>query len=173
MFRQLVTPVADNLPLSFLLATLPIMTVLLLLGVVRRPAWQASLAGVAVALLLAVTVWRLPAGMALNSLAAGATFAAWPVMWIVLNALLLYNVAVASGSFAAFSDWMVRHLPNDRRVALIVIGFSFGCLLEGVAGFGTPIAITSALLITLGFPAVEAIVFTLMFNSCFVIQVTV
>ncbi len=165
MFRQLVTPVADSLPLSFLLATLPIVTVLLLLGVVRRPAWQASLAGVAVALLLAVTVWQLPPGMALNSLAAGATFAAWPVMWIVLNALLLYNVAVASGSFAAFSDWMVQHLPNDRRVALIVIGFSFGCLLEGVAGFGTPIAITSALLITLGFPAVEAIVFTLMFNT--------
>ncbi|KQN90199.1 lactate permease [Sphingomonas sp. Leaf231] len=165
MFRQLVTPVADNLPLSFLIAALPIVTVLLLLGVLRRPAWQASVAGVLIALLLAVAVWRMPIDLALNSIAAGATFAAWPVMWIVLNALLLYNVAVASGSFAAFSDWMVRHLPNDRRVALIVIGFSFGCLLEGVAGFGTPIAITSALLITLGFPAIEAIVFTLMFNT--------
>ncbi|MBW6530303.1 L-lactate permease [Sphingomonas sp. RRHST34] len=165
MFHQQVTPVAGALLPSFLVAALPIATVLLLLGVLRRPAWQASLAGLAVALLLAVMVWRLPTGLALNSVAAGATFAAWPVMWIVLNALLLYNVAVASGSFAAFSAWMVRHLPNDRRVALIVIGFSFGCLLEGVAGFGTPIAITSALLVTLGFPAVEAIVFTLMFNT--------
>ncbi|TCP37526.1 L-lactate permease [Sphingomonas sp. BK235] len=165
MFHQLVTPVAGGLLPSFLVAALPIATVLVLLGVLRRPAWQASLAGLAVAFALAVLVWQLPAGLALNSVAAGATFAAWPVMWIVLNALLLYNVAVASGSFAAFSAWMVRHLPNDRRVALIVIGFSFGCLLEGVAGFGTPIAITSALLVTLGFPAVEAIVFTLMFNT--------
>lgn len=165
MFRQLVTPVADNLTLSFLVATLPIAIVLLLLGVARRPAWQASIVGVLVALLLAIFVWQLPAGLALNSVAAGATFAAWPVMWIVMNALLLYNVAVASGSFDAFSGWMVRHLPNDRRVALIVIGFAFGCLLEGVAGFGAPIAITSALLVSLGFPAVEAVVFTLMFNT--------
>jgi lactate permease len=165
MFRQLVMPVADSLLLSFLVASLPIVVVLVLLGIVRRPAWQASVAGLFVALLLAVTIWRLPVGLAINSIAAGATFAAWPVMWIVLNALLLYNISVASGSFGAFSDWMVRHLPNDRRVALIVIGFSFGCLLEGVAGFGTPIAITTALLVTLGFPAVEAIVFTLMFNT--------
>ncbi|MFS0773291.1 L-lactate permease [Sphingomonas sp. 1P08PE] len=165
MFRQLVTPVADSLPMSFVVAALPIVVVLFLLGIVRRPAWQASIAGVLVALALATGVWQMPVGLALNSIAAGATFAAWPVMWIVLNALLLYNVSVTSGSFDAFSGWMVRHLPNDRRVALIVIGFSFGCLLEGVAGFGTPIAITSALLVTLGFPAIEAIVFTLMFNT--------
>ena len=165
MFRQLVTPVADNLALSFLAAALPIVVVLVLLGIVRRPAWQASIVGVLVALVLAVTVWRLPAGLALNSIFAGATFAAWPVMWIVLNALLLYNIAVVTGSFDAFRAWMVQHLPNDRRVALVVVGFSFGCLLEGVAGFGTPIAITSALLVALGFPAIEAIVFTLMFNT--------
>jgi lactate permease len=165
MFRQLITPVADNLALSFLAASLPIVLVLVLLGIARRPAWQASIAGVVVALILAVTVWQLPIGMALHSIAAGATFAAWPVMWIVLNALLLYNVAVVTGSFEAFRAWMVMHLPNDRRVALVVVGFSFGCLLEGVAGFGTPIAITSALLVALGFPAIEAIVFTLMFNT--------
>src|SRR5258706_1176967 len=60
---------------------------------------------------------------------------------------------------------MIEHLPNDRRVALVVIGFSFGCLLEGVAGFGSPIAITSALLIALGFGALEAVTFTLIFNT--------
>jgi lactate permease len=86
-------------------------------------------------------------------------------MWIVLNALVVYNVAVASGRFDAFRDWLVQHLPNDRRVVLVVVGFSFGCLLEGVAGFGAPIAITSALLIGLGFPALEAVVFTLIFNT--------
>lgn len=165
MFHQLVTPVAGSLALSFVVAAIPIAVVLLLLGVVRRPAWQASIVGLAVALALAVGVWKLPLGLALDSIAAGATFAAWPVMWIVLNALLLYNVSVASGRFEAFRAWMVQHLPNDRRVVLVVIGFSFGCLLEGVAGFGTPIAITAALLIALGFPPIEALVFTLIFNT--------
>src|ERR1700712_2264710 len=86
-------------------------------------------------------------------------------MWIVFNALLLYNIAVASGRFDAFRDWVLDHLPNDRRIVLVVIGFCFGCLLEGISGFGTPIAITSALLIGLGFPALEALTFTLIFNT--------
>lgn len=165
MFHQLVTPVAGSLALSFPVAVIPIAVVLVLLGVARRPAWQAASAGLLVALALALTVWEMPAHLALSSIAAGAVFAAWPVMWIVINALLLYNVSVASGRFGAFRVWMVEHLPNDRRVVLVVIGFSFGCLLEGVAGFGTPIAITSALLIALGFAPLEALVFTLIFNT--------
>jgi len=165
MFHQLVTPVAGSLAASFLVAAAPIATVLGLLGVARRPAWQASAAGLLVALALALLVWKFPADLALSSVAAGAAFAAWPVMWIVLNALLLYNIAVVSGRFEAFRAWLIAHLPNDRRVVLVVIGFSFGCLLEGVAGFGTPIAITSALLISLGFKAIDALVFTLMFNT--------
>jgi lactate permease len=165
MFHQLVTPVAGSLAASFLVAAAPIATVLVLLGLLRRPAWQASTAGLAVALALALAVWKLPPGLAVSSVAAGATFAAWPVMWIVLNALLLYNIAVVSGRFEAFRAWMVEHLPDDRRVVLVVIGFSFGCLLEGISGFGTPIAITSALLIALGFKAIDALTFTLMFNT--------
>lgn len=165
MFNQLVTPIANSLLLSFLVATIPIAVVLLLLGVLRRPAWQASSAGLAVGLVLAIAVWKLPPLIAIDSVLAGATFAAWPVMWIVANALLLYNVAVVSGRFEAFRAWMVEHLPNDRRVVLVVIGFSFGCLLEGIAGFGTPVAITSALLIALGFKALDALVFTLIFNT--------
>ena len=165
MFHQLITPVANNLLLSFIVAIIPIAVVLILLGGLRRPAWQASSAGLIVGLILAVTVWKLPPFLAVDSVLAGMTFAAWPVMWIVVNALLLYNVAVVSGRFEAFRGWMVEHLPNDRRVVLVVIGFSFGCLLEGVAGFGTPVAITSALLIALGFNALEALAFTLIFNT--------
>jgi len=165
VFNQLVTPVADNLLLSFAVATIPILVVLVLLGVLRRPAWQASSAGLVVGLILAVAVWKLPPLLAIDSVLAGATFAAWPVMWIVVNALLLYNVAVASGRFEAFRAWMIEHLPNDRRVVLVVIGFSFGCLLEGISGFGTPVAITSALLIAMGFNAIDALVFTLIFNT--------
>ena len=93
-----------------------------------------------------------PVGLALDSVAAGAVFALWPVMWIVFAAILLYNVAQRSGRLEAFRMWMVDNLPNDRRIVLVVIGFSFGALLEGISGFGTPIAITSSLLILLGFP---------------------
>jgi lactate permease len=165
MFHQLLTPVGGSLALSFAVAALPIVVVLVLLGVVRLPAWQASLAGLLVALAVAVGVWRFPLALALDSAAAGAVFALWPVMWIVVNALLLYNIAVVSGRFDAFRDWVLRHLPNDRRVVLVVIGFCFGCLLEGISGFGTPVAITSALLIMVGFPTVEALTFTLIFNT--------
>ena len=165
MFHQLLTPIGGSLLLSFLVAALPIAVVLVLLGVLRRPAWQASLAGLIVALAIAIVVWQFPASLALDTVAAGAVFALWPVMWIVFNALLLYNIAVASGHFDAFRDWVLTHLPNDRRIVLVVIGFCFGCLLEGIAGFGTPVAITSALLIMVGFPPLEALTYTLIFNT--------
>jgi lactate permease len=165
VFQQLLTPVAGSLPLSFIVATLPIVAVLILLGVFRRPAWQASLLGLIVGLVIAVGIWQMPLGLALNSVFAGATFALWPVMWIVFNALLLYNIAVQSGRFDAFRDWVLNHLPNDRRAVLIVIGFCFGALLEGISGFGTPVAITSSLLILVGYPPLEALVFTLIFNT--------
>ena len=165
MFSQLLTPVADSLGLSFLVAVLPIVTVLILLGLLRLPAWVAALAGLIVALIIAVTLWQMPVHLALNSVANGAVFALWPVMWIVLNALLLYNVTVRSGRFDAFRNWVASYLPNDRRVVLVVVGFCFGALLEGVAGFGTPVAITSSLLILVGYPPLEALVFVLIFNT--------
>ena len=165
MYEQLLIPVGDSLILSFLVAALPIAVVLVSLGILRRPAWQASLAGLLVGLVIAITTWKLPARLALDSVAAGTVFALWPVMWIVFSALLLYNIAVISGRFDAFRAWLLANLPNDRRVVLVVIGFCFGCLLEGVSGFGTPVAITSALLIMIGMPALEALTFTLIFNT--------
>jgi lactate permease len=165
LFKQLLTPVGDSLALSFVVAALPIVVVLLGLGVLRRPAWQASLAGLIVAFLIAVGVWDMPSGLAQRAIANGAVFALWPVMWIVFNAMFLYNIAYASGRFDAFRRWTLEHLPNDRRVVLVAIGFCFGALLEGVAGFGTPVAITSSLLILVGFEPLEALVFVLIFNT--------
>jgi lactate permease len=165
MFHQLLTPVGDSLVLSFLVAAIPIAIVLILLGLLKQAAWKAALAGLAAGLLIAVAVWRMPASIAFDSAFNGAVFALWPVMWIVINALFLYNIAVASGRFDAFRAWLILHLPNDRRVVLVAIGFSFGALLEGVAGFGAPVAITASLLIMVGFPALEALVFVLIFNT--------
>ena len=143
MFHQLLTPIGNALLPSFIVAALPIATVLVLLGWARRPAWQASLAGLLVGLIVAIFGWQFPAGLAINSVVAGAVFALWPVMWIVVNAILLYNIAQRSQRFAAFRMWLLDNLPNDRRIVLVVISLSFGALLEGISGFGTPVAITS------------------------------
>lgn len=165
MFHQIIAPVAGGLTTSFLVALVPVLIVLLMLGVLRYPAWIASAAGLLTALPLAIFVWQLPAANAFSSVAAGATFALWPVMWIVFNALILYNVTVTSGEFDKFRAWLLGYLPNDRRVVLVVIGFCFSCLLEGVAGFGAPIAITSALLIAMGIKPIDALVCALIFNT--------
>jgi lactate permease len=165
VFHQILTPVGNSLPLSFMLATLPMVTVLVTLGIARRPAWQASLAGLVVATLVAIGLWHFPPKLALAASANGAAFGLMPLMWIVFNAILLYNVAVTSGSFDSFRDWVLDRLPDDRRVVLVVVGFCFGALIEGVAGFGTPVAITSSLLTLMGFAPLEAIVYALIFNT--------
>ncbi len=165
MFHQLLTPVSGSLVLSFMVAAVPIAVVLLMLGILKRPAWQSSLAGLAAALVIAIWIWQFPLGLAVSSVADGVVFALWPIMWIVFAALILYNVAVQSGRFDAFRRWVLEHLPNDRRIILVVIGYGFGSLLEGVTGFGAPVAISASLLIMLGFKAVDAVVYALLFNT--------
>jgi lactate permease len=165
MFQQLITPVAGSLGLSTIVAILPVATVLLLLGVLRRAAWQAALCGLIVGLIIAIGVWQMPVGLAVDSVANGAVFAVWPVMWIVIAALLLYNISVVTGRFDAFRAWVLDYLPNDRRVVLVVLAFCFGALLEGVAGFGTPIAIVGSLLIMVGFKPLDALTFALIFDT--------
>jgi L-lactate transport len=165
MFHQILVPVANNLFLSFLVGFIPIIVVLVLLGIVRRPAWEAALVGLVVALLIAIFVWGTPINIAASSTLNGMVFALLPVMWIVWNAMWLYNTAVRSGKFEMFRRWMVYNVPPDKRILMLIIGFSFGALMEGVAGFGTPVAIGSALLIALGFPVIEAVTVTLIFNT--------
>jgi lactate permease len=165
LFHQPLTPVHGSLLLSFVVAALPIAAILVLLGVLRRPSWEAALAGLIAGFLIAVFGWHFPTALAVSAAANGATFAILPIMWIVYNAILLYNVAVKSGSFDAFREWLLEHLPNDRRAVLVVVGFCFGALLEGIAGFGTPVAITSAMLMLLGFVPIEALVCALIFNT--------
>jgi L-lactate transport len=165
MFHQILAPVAGNLFLSFLVGLIPIAVVLVMLGILRRPAWQAALTGLVIGLIIAIGVWQMPAGLAASSTVNGMIFALLPVMWIVWNAMWLYNVAVRSGKFELFRRWMVFNVPADKRILLIIIGFCFGALMEGIAGFGTPVAIGSALLIALGFPALDAITLTLIFNT--------
>ncbi|MFP3519943.1 L-lactate permease, partial [Pseudomonas sp. SIMBA_077] len=88
-------------------------------------------AGLVAGLAVAIGAWGMPVGLAFNAVGAGMALALVPVMWIVFNALLLYNIAVKSGRFDQFRQWMLDNLPDDRRLVLLVVAFSFGCLLEG------------------------------------------
>lgn len=165
MFHQILEPVGGNLFLSFLVGIIPIAVVLVLLGIVRRPAWQAALAGLVVGLLIAIAVWQMPVSLAASSTLNGMVFALVPVMWIVWSAMWLYNIAVRTGKFELFRRWMIHNVPADKRILMLIIGFSFGALMEGIAGFGTPVAIGSALLIGLGFPILDALAITLIFDT--------
>ena len=147
MFHQLLTPIGHSTGLSFLVGIIPIVIVLVLLGLVRAPAWIAALSGLVAGLIEAVAGWQMPFHLALDSVAEGMVFALWPIMWIVWNAMWLYNLSQRTGAFAQFRDWMYRYATDDRRIQLLIIAFSFGALMEGISGFGTPVAIASALLV--------------------------
>lgn len=165
LFHQSLTPIGGSLAGSFFVGIIPIFVVLILLGVVRLAAWIASAVGLAVGILIAIFGWGMPAKLALLSIANGISFALWPIMWIVINAMIIYNLTVRSGKFDIFRRWMIHNTPADRRILVLIIGFSFGALLEGVAGFGTPGAICSSLMVSLGFDPIEALTLTLLFDT--------
>jgi lactate permease len=155
---------AGNAFLSTLLASLPVLALFLLLVVRRKPAPLAAGAGAGAALLLAVTLYRMPAGMAAMAFIHGAAFGLIPVAWVVMNAMFLYNLTVVTGRFHAVGR-SVAGLSADHRIQAVLIGFSFGAFLEGAAGGGTPVAICSALLVGLGFKPFLAAALCLLANT--------
>jgi lactate permease len=163
-FTQHYTPVADNVLLSALVAALPIVVLLGLLGLLRVKAHLAALAGLVASLLVAMVVFKMPAVTALAAATNGAAFGLFPIGWIVLCAIFVYDITVKTGKFEE-----VRHtiagLAVDRRIQLLLIAFSFGAFIEGAAGFGTPIAICAAMLIGLGFKPLPAAGLSLIGNT--------
>src|SRR5215472_5710010 len=137
-WQQVYTPVADSLPLSTFIAALPIFTLLFLLGVLRKPAWAAALAGLAAAAAVAGCVYGMPAGQLVSSIAYGAAFGLFPIGWVVFTAILLYRVTLESGKFEVLKD-SIGHLTSDPRLQALLIAFAFGALIESAAGFGTPV----------------------------------
>jgi lactate permease len=163
-YQQDYSPVADSLGLSSLVAVLPLLILFVLLGVLRVRAWLASLIGLAAALVLAVTVSSMPTGDALNSAVLGAAFGFFPIMWIVINAIWVYNLTVETGHFDVLRRSFAS-ISDDQRVQAIIIAFSFGALMEALAGFGTPVAISSVMLIALGFRPLKAATVALVANT--------
>jgi lactate permease len=158
------TPVAGSLPLSALVAAIPIFTLLILLGVLRRPAWMASLAGLAAAALVAAGVYGMPAGKLIATVTYGAAFGLFPIGWVVFSAILLYRVILESGKFDLLKD-SIGHLTDDPKLQALLIAFAFGAFIEGAAGFGTPVAVAAAMLTGLGFSPFYAAAICLLANT--------
>lgn len=163
MFQQDPAPLG-NLAISALVALLPLITVFVLLGVLRRKAHWAALGALAVAIGVAVLAFGMPIGLALLSATEGAVFGLIPIMWIVFTAIWLYQITVVSGRFEDLRG-AFHLISDDPRVQAVIIAFCFGGLLEALAGFGAPVAITGVMLIALGFSPVRAAVVVLVANT--------
>jgi lactate permease len=150
MWPQTYTPVSDSLPLSALVAALPVFVVLVLLGVFRKPAWIAALSGLAVAAAVALGAYHMPVALIASTSLYGAAYGVLPIGWIVFTALLLYRLTVETGKFEIIKD-SIGGLTSDQRLQALLIAFAFGAFIEGAAGFGTPVAVAAAMLTGLGF----------------------
>ncbi|MER7864632.1 lactate permease LctP family transporter [Amycolatopsis japonica] len=155
---------AGGLWLSAALAALPIIVLLVTLGVLRRSAQLSAGLALITALLVAVLLYRMPAGLALDSAVMGLVFGVWSVAWIAFHAVYFHNVTVATGRFDDIKA-VLAGFSEDRRLQALLIAFGFGALLEGIAGGGSPIAITAAMMAALGFPPVKAVVLALLANT--------
>src|SRR5712691_2713075 len=158
------TPLAGSLPLSTIVAAIPIFVLLLLLGVWRKPAWVAALCGLLAAAVVSVVEYGMPLRNLAGSITYGAAFGLFPIGWVVFGAILLYRVTVETGKFEIIKD-SVGHLTSDRRMQALLIAFAFGAFIEGATGFATPIAVAAAMLTGLGFSPFYAAGICLLANT--------
>ncbi|MFI5592892.1 L-lactate permease [Amycolatopsis sp. NPDC051758] len=163
MFIQDVTPLG-SLGLSALVAVLPLATVLVLLGAVRMRAHHAALIGLLVALVVGIAAFGMPIVQAVSGALSGAAFGLWPIMWIVVNALWIYRLTVRTGHFDVLRRSFGR-ISDDPRIQALIIAFCFGALMEALAGFGAPVAISAVMLVAVGFHPVKAAVVALVANT--------
>ncbi|MBC7268850.1 MAG: L-lactate permease [Streptomyces sp.] len=164
MYVQELEPVGGSLGLSALVAALPLLIVLVLLGGVRMKAHLAGLTGLLAAVAVAWLAYGMPLDQTLSSAAQGAAFGLFPILWIVVNALWVYRMTVRTRHFDILRRSFGR-LSDDPRIQALVIAFCFGALLEALAGFGAPVAICSVMLVALGFEPVRAAVVALVANT--------
>jgi lactate permease len=162
-WTQIIDPL-HNIILSAVVASLPILFIFWALIIKKMKGYLASLLTVGLAILIAVVIYGMPAKLALLSAAHGALYGLFPICWIIITAVFLYNVTVKSGQFEIIKNFM-GSITSDRRIQALIIAFSFGSFLEGTAGMGTPVAITAAMLVGLGFNPLYAAGICLIANT--------
>ena len=164
MYTQNFDPVSDSLGLSSIFAVLPVLALFILLGGLKMAAQWAALIALGIAMLVALIVYGMPIDQTLLSASEGAVFGLFPIMWIVVTAIWIYNMTVETGHFAVLRR-SFGAISTDQRVQAVIIAFCFGALLEALAGFGTPVAITAVMLIALGFKPIKAAAVALVANT--------
>lgn len=162
-WSQTYSPLGNEI-LSALVAALPVVTLLGLLAFWHVRAHLAALAGLVAAAVIAILIYRMPVSLVAAAGGYGAAFGLFPIGWIILNAIFIYNISVVTGQFAVLQR-QVAGLSGDRRIQALLIAFAFGAFIEGAAGFGTPVAISGAVMIGLGFRPLEAAKLALIGNT--------
>ena len=150
--------------LSTLVAALPVIVLLGALAWLHLKAHWAALLGLATSLLVALSIFKMPVGMGLRTAVFGLAYGAFPIGWIILNVIFMYDMNCATGRFKTLQNSLMG-ITQDRRLQLLLIAFSFGAFFEGAAGFGTPVAVTAAILIGLGFKPLQASGLSLIANT--------
>ena len=168
MWQMNVDPLG-NIALSALVAAIPIFFLFWALAIKRMKGQYAAMGGTALAILIAVLVYKMPVELAALSTLYGGAFGLFPVCWIVITALFIYNMSVKTGQFEVIKNSLAS-ISDDRRLQALLIAFSFGAFIEGAAGFGTPVAITAAMLAGLGFNPLYAACICLLANTAPVAQ---
>lgn len=156
MFNQMLNP-TGNLVLTWLVALIPVVLLLVLLAVYRMSAWLAVLIGSIITYLLAVFVWQMPVGDGFRAYVYGSATGIWNVDWITIWGVMLFNTLVATGVFERFRRWLIAQGTADVRIQTMLFAWAFGALLEGLVGFGYPWAVVAPILITLGIPDLDAL----------------
>src|SRR5215218_940234 len=164
MYQQVLDPIADSLAWSAVVAALPLLLLFVMLGALKVTAWVASLISLAVSIVIAVVVYGMPVGQTLLAGSEGAAFGFFPILWIVINAIWVYQMTVETGHFDVLRRSFAS-VSDDQRVQAIIIAFCFGALMEALAGFGTPVALSSVMLIALGFRPLKAAAVSLVANT--------
>jgi lactate permease len=164
VYTQDFDPVSSSLGLTAIFAALPLVTLFVLLGGLKMKAHWAALISLGVAIAVALIVYGMPVGQTGLSAAEGAAFGLFPIMWIVVMAIWVYNMTVETGHFAVLRR-SFGAVSEDQRIQAVIIAFCFGALMEALAGFGTPVAITAVMLIALGFKPIKAAALALVANT--------
>jgi lactate permease len=155
---------AGNWPLSTLLAALPVIVLLGAMAVIRLKAHVAAAIGLLTALTVALLVYHMPVRLALTTTVYGAGYGLFPICWIILPVIFLYQLTVKTGRFMALQQ-SVANITDDGRLQLLLIAFALGAFIEGAGGFGAPVAVCGAILISLGFRPIQAAGLSLIANT--------
>ena len=164
MWQQQYTPLAGSLPLSALVAAIPIFVILILLGLMRKPAWLASLIGLGAAAFVAAFIYGMPLVQLMHATFYGAAYGLFPIGYAIFAAIAIYRVTVDSGKFEIIKH-SIGSLTADPRLQTLLIAFAFSAFIEGASGFGTPVAVAGAMLAGLGYSPFYAATICLVANT--------